>query len=98
MEPNRQQPWQEQGRPNAWQGANDRRPQRPLGTEENGGSVPRFTGRQPAGGYPPPGQQSWQAPGPQAPQPGSQPRWTSPAPADPFDEPGEAPELRMDRS
>lgn len=98
MEPNRQQPWQEQGRPNAWQGANDRRPQRPLGTEENGGSVPRFTGRQPAGGYPPPGQQPWQAPGPQAPQPGSQPRWTSPAPADPFDEPGEAPELRMDRS
>ena len=50
MEPNRQQPWQEQGRPSAWQGANDRRPQRPLGAEENGGRAPRFTGRQPTGG------------------------------------------------
>ena len=98
MEPNRQQPWQEQGRPSAWQGANDRRPQRPLGAGEESGRAPRYTGRQPTGGYPPPGQRPRQTTGPQAPQAGSQPPWTSPAPADPFDEPGEAPELRMDRS
>ena len=97
MEPNRQQPWQEQGRPSAWQGASDRRPQRPLGAGEESGRVPRYTGRQPTGGYPPPGQ-PWQATGPQAPQMGARHPWTSPAPADPFDEPGEAPELRMDRS
>ena len=40
MEPIRQQPWQEQSRPNAWQGGNDRRPQRPRGAEE-GGHAPR---------------------------------------------------------
>ena len=56
MEPNRQQPWQEQGRPSAWQGANDRRPQRPLGAGEESGRAPRYTGRQPMGGYPLPGQ------------------------------------------
>ena len=98
MEPNRQQPWHEQGRPSAWQGANDRRPQRPLGAGEESGRAPRYTGRQPMGGYPLSGQRPRQTTGPQAPQAGSQPPWTSPTPADPFDEPGEAPELRMDRS
>ena len=97
MEPIRQQPWQEQSRPSAWQGGNDRRPQRPLGAEE-GGHAPRYTGRQPAGEW---GSVPQQPMGPgeyQPPAGAALPRWTSPPPADPFDEPGEAPELRMDRS